>query len=127
MREVRLKARNIVIGQQINPEKAAMAREFRRNMTFPEKLLWEKLRANRLNGHHFRRQQVISGYIVDFYCHEVGLVVEIDGSIHAEQVEQDALRDKALTELSLQVIRVSSDDVVHHMDAALSTILQACK
>lgn len=63
--------KNIVIGQKINPEKAVRAKELRRNMTEAEKILWERLRANRLSGWHFRRQQVIRGFIVDLYCHAV--------------------------------------------------------
>lgn len=118
-------AKNIVIGQQVNPEKAALARQFRSNMTYPEKLLWEKLRANRLNGHHFRRQQVISGYIVDFYCHQAGLVVEVDGISHSNQVDYDHQRDQALAALSLKVIRIGSEDVIHRMEDVLHTILQA--
>nr|WP_225894176.1 DUF559 domain-containing protein [Atlanticothrix silvestris] len=60
---------NIVIGQAINPDKMQLAREFRRQMTPAEKILWQHLRGNRLNGLHFRRQQIIDGFIVDFYCH----------------------------------------------------------
>ena len=51
------------------------------HMTPEEKILWGCLRGNKLNGLHFRRQQVIAGYIVDFYCHSVRLVIEIDGKI----------------------------------------------
>ena len=51
---------------------------------------------------HFRRQQVIQGFIVDFYCHKVGLVVEVDGDIHDLQQEEDARREKALRELGLR-------------------------
>ena len=50
-------------------------------MTPAEKILWQELRANKL-GVHFRRQQAIAGFIVDFYCHKAGLVVEVDGDIH---------------------------------------------
>jgi len=122
-----MKPKNIVIGQPVNPEKAALAREFRSNLTYPEKLLWEKLRANRLMGHHFRRQQVIGGYIVDFYCHQAGLVVEVDGISHADQVDYDNLRDQDLTSFSLRTLRFRSQDVIDHMDTVLSTILQACE
>ena len=58
-------------------------------MTPAEKILWNELRANKL-GVHFRRQQVIAGFIVDFYCHKAGLVVEVDGDIHDLQKEEDA-------------------------------------
>ncbi len=57
-------------------------------MTPAEKILWEELRANKL-GVHFRRQQVIQGFIVDFYCHQAGLVVEVDGDVHDLHKEED--------------------------------------
>ena len=82
--------RNIVIGQRVMAEKVAQARRLRKQMTEAEKRLWERLRGNRVDGVHFRRQQIIDGFIVDFYCHAAGLVIEIDGQIHAHQVGYDA-------------------------------------
>ena len=76
--------KNIVSGQKITKEKFQKAKELRRDMTSAEKVLWNELRGNRL-GVHFRRQQIIAGFIVDFYCHRAGLVVELDGSVHANQ------------------------------------------
>jgi very-short-patch-repair endonuclease len=61
-------AKNIIPGQRVTKEKQERARELRRDMPPAEKILWDKLRANKL-GVHFRRQQVIAGFIVDFYCH----------------------------------------------------------
>ena len=63
---------NINPGQKVTKEKQELARELRRNMTPAEKLLWKEVRANKL-GVHFRRQQVIAGFIVDFYCHPLRL------------------------------------------------------
>jgi len=85
--------KNVVIGQKIYPQKALRARELRQSMTEAEKLLWQHLRVNRLNGWHFRRQQLIAGFIVDFYCHAAGLVVEVDGSVHDNQIDIDLERD----------------------------------
>lgn len=62
--------KNIIPGQRATKEKLQRAKELRREMTPAEKILWEELRANKL-GVHFRRQQVIQGFIVDFYCHPV--------------------------------------------------------
>ena len=72
--------KNIVTEQKVTKEKQQRAKELRHDMTPAEKILWEELRANRL-GVHFRRQQVIAGFIVDFYCHKSALVVEVDGDI----------------------------------------------
>ena len=83
-------------------------------MTPAEKILWEELRANKL-GVHFRRQQVIQGFIVDFYCHRAGLVVEVDGDIHDLRLEEDARREKALSELGLRIVRFRNDEVVREL------------
>jgi very-short-patch-repair endonuclease len=89
----------IVRGQYINPSKLEKAKELRRDMTEAEKVLWEKLRGNQLNGLHFRRQQVIAGYITDFYCHSARLIVEVDGSIHDGQIEEDQYRESVLRKI----------------------------
>lgn len=64
-------------------------------MTLAEKILWQEVRVNKL-GVHFRRQQVIQGFIVDFYCHRAGLVVEVDGDVHDLQKEEDERRESFL-------------------------------
>ena len=79
--------KNIIPGQRVKKEKLQRARELRRDMTPAEKILWQELRSNKL-GIHFRRQQIIAGFIVDFYCHKGGLVVEVDGDIHDLQQEE---------------------------------------
>jgi very-short-patch-repair endonuclease len=88
--------KNIVTNQKVTKEKLQRAKELRREMTLAEKFLWDELRANEL-GVHFRRQQVIKGFIVDFYCHQAGLVIEVDGDIHDLQQEEDERREKALS------------------------------
>lgn len=119
--------RNIVIGQKIPPELAQRARELRSNQTPAEQLLWEKLRGNLLNGLHFRRQQVISGYIVDFYCHRAGLAVELDGGIHASQREYDADRDRTLTASGVRVLRFPNEAVEADLSTVLAQIQVACE
>ena len=75
-------------------------------------------------GVHFRRQQIISGFIVDFYCHEAGLVIELDGGAHksADQAEADQLRDEALKKLGLRVVRLQDVDVVGDARSAVERI-----
>ena len=65
-----MRKRNIVTGQKVSREKLRRAQELRQKMTPAERRLWNQLRANRLGGWHFRRQQIIDGFIVDFYCHK---------------------------------------------------------
>jgi len=105
----------------------ARAKELRSNMTEAEKLLWQNLRANRLDGWHFRRQQIIAGYIVDFYCHRVALIIEIDGEIHESQTEEDRQRDQVLTERGFQVIRFHNKDVLEKLPFVLAEIRKACQ
>src|SRR5688572_11752612 len=104
--------KNIIPGQRVTKEKLQRARELRHEMTLAEKLLWNELRTNKL-GVHFRRQQVIAGFIVDFYCHKAELVIELDGSIHNEEIqkENDIERDKVLTEMGLRVVRFKNEEV----------------
>ena len=85
-------AKNIIPGQRVFKEKQQRSRELRHDMTSAERILWQELRANKL-GVHFRRQQVIAGFIVDFYCHKADLVIEVDGDIHNLQQEEDARRE----------------------------------
>jgi len=113
--------KNIIPGQRVTKEKLNRARELRREMTPAEKILWNELRANKL-GVHFRRQQVIAGFIVDFYCHKAALVIEVDGDIHELQREEDARREKALSELGLKVVRFKNDDVVRNLPGVLERI-----
>ena len=113
--------KNIVTGQKVTQEKLQRAKELRREMTPAEKLLWEELRANKL-GVHFRRQQVIAGFIVDFYCHKSALVVEVDGDIHDLQQDEDATREKVLRELGLRIVRFKNDDVVRNLSAVVGKI-----
>ena len=99
----------IIPGQTVTKEKLQRAKELRREMTPAEKILWEELRANRL-GVHFRRQQVIQGFIVDFYCHKAGLVIEVDGDVHDLQQEEDARRERVLCEMGLRLVRFRNDE-----------------
>jgi very-short-patch-repair endonuclease len=118
--------RNIVIGQKIKSDKLERAKELRQQMTPAEKILWEHLRVNRLNGLHFRRQQIIDGFIVDFYCHAASLVIEVDGKIHEQQIEYDLERDKVLTARGLRSLRFKNEEVINELDQVLVKIYQKC-
>jgi very-short-patch-repair endonuclease len=113
--------KNIVTGQKVTKEKLERAEELRRNMTPAEKILWEELRANKL-GVHFRRQQVIAGFIVDFYCHKSALVIEVDGDIHDLRQDEDARREKVLSELGLRIVRFGNDEVVRELSTVVGQI-----
>ncbi|MBI4731988.1 MAG: endonuclease domain-containing protein [Chloroflexi bacterium] len=118
--------RYVVRGQVISQEKFALAKELRRNMTEAEKILWQNLRTNKLGGWHFRRQQIIHGYIVDFYCHTASLIIEVDGEIHESQKAADHERDAVLESKSFRIIHFRNHEIEHNLDAVLSKILEAC-
>lgn len=120
-------AKNIVIGQRVTSAKVQRARELRQNMTPEETAVWQAVRRNQLGGLHFRRQQVIEGFIADFYCHAAGLVVEIDGEIHQTQTQYDVARDRALKARGLRVLRLPNALVRQNLPVALSLILGACQ
>ncbi len=114
-----------ILRQPVDPAKSAQARLLRKQMTPAEQSLWQALRANRLHGWHFRRQQVIAGFIVDFYCHAARLVIEVDGPVHANQQEQDAAREQALLGLGYKIIRFTNAKVENGLEDVLERISQA--
>src|SRR5579883_2459917 len=99
----------------------------RREMTPAERDALERLRVNRLDGLHFRGQQVIDGFIADFYHNSVGLVVEVDGGIHINHREYDAERDATVLSLGITVLRLSINEVVGSLEDFLECILSACR
>ena len=103
------------------------ARRLRTNSTDSEKLLWQQLRAHRLNGFGFRRQHPIGPYIVDFVCFPARLVVEVDGGQHYAPagLSRDARRDAYLVSKGLRVLRFSNLDVIQNLPGVLDTLLDA--
>lgn len=102
-----------------------ISREFRREPQPSEAVLWYELRNRKLLGAKFRRQQPIGSFVVDFYCDQAGLVVEVDGPIHQYQQRADRERQEMLESLELRVIRVSAENVVSNMLLVLSAISAA--
>ncbi|MDR3576905.1 MAG: endonuclease domain-containing protein [Anaerolineaceae bacterium] len=98
------------------------AREFRKEPTPSEELLWQALRGKKLDGIKFRRQQPIGPFVVDFYAPAIRLVIEIDGAIHQQQQEADQNRQQILESLDLNVIRFSASQVENEIETVLSTI-----
>ncbi|MCU0462138.1 MAG: endonuclease domain-containing protein [Bacteroidales bacterium] len=90
------------------------AAQLRRNMTLPELILWKRLRDRKLFKTRFRRQHPVNTFIVDFYCHEYKLVIEIDGEIHnqIENREYDDGRACELEKFDLKIIRFTNDQVM---------------
>ncbi|MFC3077139.1 endonuclease domain-containing protein [Phenylobacterium terrae] len=105
----------------------ARANAMRRDDTDAEAKLWGALRARRLGGWKWRRQVPKGPYIVDFICNDAGLVVEVDGGQHDEQVAYDARRTAFLGDLGLRVLRFWNRDVSENLDGVCLTILEACE
>lgn len=105
------------------------AKALRQSSTEAEEKLWRELRNRKLNGLKFRRQHPIDKWIVDFYCHEKKLVIELDGSVHNEKeiAEYDAGREKDLKELGMNVIRFRNEEVMTNVESVLKSIAEFCK
>lgn len=114
---------------QDNPRLKAFARQMRRASTATEKRLWSRLRDRRLSGWKFRRQHWLAPYILDFYCPDAALVVELDGDSHATDgaAEADQMRTEFLEAQGLKVIRFWNHQVHEDEDWVLSTIRQECE
>lgn len=102
-----------------------LARSLRSNQTDAENMLWKHIRAGRLEGHKFKRQQPLGRYIVDFVCFETMLVIELDGGQHAEQVNEDAERTRWLASQGFRVLRFWNNEVIENMDGVWVVIAAA--
>jgi very-short-patch-repair endonuclease len=98
-----------------------IARKLRREMSLPEVLVWQRLRGAKA-GARFRRQHPIGPYVVDFYCAQARLVVEIDGEVHREKLRTDAQRDRFMAENGYKVVRVTAAEIMQDIDRAVEAI-----
>ncbi|MBZ9702144.1 MULTISPECIES: endonuclease domain-containing protein [unclassified Mesorhizobium] len=108
--------------QPVTPAKRNFARSLRRDMTEAEDRLWQELRDRRLDRIKFRRQVPFGKYIADFVCLEAGLIIEIDGSQHADS-DADRIRKAELEARGFRVLRFWNDDVLKEMNAVCDTII----
>ena len=100
------------------------ARQLRRRLTPSELLLWAQLRDRRFDGLKFRRQHPIGPFVLDFYCDELRVAVEVDGGIHARpaQARYDAARQSLLEDEGIRVVRVRAEDVEADIGAVLESL-----
>ena len=112
----------IVVPPEIRRRMVEVAREFRKDPTPGEKILWNELRGKKLDGIKFRRQQPIGYFVVDFYSSVYRLVVKVDGPIHQYQREADAARQEILETLGLVVLRVETEIIEKNLTMALELI-----
>ena len=110
----------------ISNEIRQRSKELRANQTDAEKKLWAILRNRNLNNLKFRRQHPIGKFIVDFFCMEKMLVIEIDGDSHANQEMYDAMRTEWLEAQGCKVIRFTNEDVHKRLETVAREIIRVC-
>jgi len=106
-----------------NPKLKNRAKELRNNATFSERLLWKHLSRRQLKGYQFLRQKPIDEYIVDFYCHTLLLVVEIDGLPHDDKQSYDSRRENRLRALGLNIVRIDGHYLLKNIRGTLELII----
>ena len=105
-----------------NKKLKALSSELRKKGTLSEVLLWNVLKGRKIKGYQFMRQKPIRNYIVDFFCSNLKLVIEIDGVSHNDKGESDRIRQKKLESLGLSVIRFYEWDVKKDIRAVVQSI-----
>jgi len=101
-----------------------LAKRLRGRMTQAEILLWDQLKNNQFKGYKFRRQHPIHQFVVDFYCHELKLIIEIDGKYHdsEEQKSKDNNRTELLQFQGLREIRFTNEEIINTLDFVLKKL-----
>ena len=104
------------------------ARSLRKHMTPPERRLWNILR-NRPADFRFRRQHPFGPYVLDFFCHEAALAIEVDGAAHGmgDRPQRDDIRDKCVAFQGVRTLRVSAIDVRDNLDGVVRLIVEECR
>lgn len=105
-----------------NPALKNRARQLRSRCTLSEVLLWKRLRGRQMRGYDFHRQKPVSDYIVDFYCNELFLAIEIDGGYRLNQAHEDLERQRRIESLGVHFLRFTSDEVEQNLDVVVAAI-----
>jgi adenine-specific DNA-methyltransferase len=110
------------VSESVRRKMVEIARQFRKEATESEKILWQALRGKKLDGLKFRRQQPIGMFVVDFYNSNYRLVIEVDGPIHDFQKHADQERRAILEMLGLNILRIKAEQVEKNLNAVLEMI-----
>ncbi len=107
------------------PQSAKRRKYLRRNMTKAEKILWFKLRNSRLSKLRFRRQYGVYNYVIDFYCPQYRLAIEIIGDVHdfSRQIKSDLLKKKKIESLGIKILGYTNQQVIEGTEGVLENIL----
>ena len=120
----------VIRNQKINPNKLELARQFRKNPTESEDAVWQMLRNRQIRNLKWRRQQVIDGFIADFYCAELNVVLEIDGSVHDNEdvKEYDAYRTSVFESKGIRIFRLKNEDCdKQHLTELIENIIKSVR
>lgn len=105
-----------------SPHLKEFSRDLRNGATKCEVLLWDKIRRKQIHGYQFLRQKPIDKFIVDFYCKELKLAIEVDGSIHIGQEERDMERQNILEAKGISFLRFKNEEIIENMSGVLEII-----
>ncbi len=105
-----------------NPNLKAIARQLRNNGTLSEALLWRYLKGKQMGGYDFDRQKIIGNFIVDFFCNELMLAIEIDGDSHNLKTDQDEERQKILEGSGVRFLRFTDEEVKKNLEGVVVAI-----
>lgn len=109
-------------------EKLAYADKLRKRMTPAERVLWREIKRRQRKGSRFEfeAQKVVCGYIPDFVCESVKLIVEVDGKVHNKQRRKDAFRTKNLNKSGYAVVRFTNEFVIHSPEVVMDRVTREC-
>lgn len=113
------------MGRGNNLSKIIFARKLRKSPTKAEQVLWQFLKDRNFLGKKFRRQYLFRGFILDFYCPEEKLAIELDGSIHLKQKAYDLARQEFIESFNLRFLRINNEDIFKNMNNVLERIKQS--
>ncbi len=107
-----------------NPQLKALARQLRNNSTKAEIILWLRLKGKQMFGYDFHRQKPIDNYILDFFCHELMLGIEVDGYSHLleETYERDLKKEQKMNDLGISILRFSDTEVLTEMRNVMAAV-----
>ncbi|MGB5846994.1 MAG: endonuclease domain-containing protein [Ignavibacteriaceae bacterium] len=105
-----------------NPKLKEYARKLRKNSTYTEIMLWNYLKGKQMKCFDFDRQRPIDNYIVDFYCKDLQLAIEVDGESHYGNLKADKRRERRLNKLGVTVLRFDDMEIVYELDEVLKKI-----
>ncbi|MDC0977684.1 endonuclease domain-containing protein [bacterium] len=106
----------------MNYLKKEFARNLRKKQTKAEEILWQALRNRKLKYLKFRRQHILEGFVVDFYCHKLKLAIELDGYIHIKQKEYDKIRQSLIETEGIRFLRFTNEEIINNLDSVLSRL-----